>query len=140
LQCFNLHGLTFLSNSVQNILNHKIFVFVALSIWLFTSWSGAHGHMCFDGQEPPVTVHLHAVGDHADHDNSEQHVDADLDLSQPLLIKLSQIDTPLLIAAALLLAILFERIPLVIFYTSHIYSSLRSRLRPPLRAPPAFPA
>ncbi len=125
---------------MQNILHHKTLAFVALIIWLIASWSGAHGHLCFDGQEPPVSVHMHALGEHPDHTTDEQHVDADVDLSQPFLAKLTKIDLPLLIAAALLLAVLFEKISLVVSRYSRIYSSRLAGLRPPLRAPPIFPA
>lgn len=114
---------------------------MALIIWLTASWSGAHGHLCFDGQEPPVSVHMEMMAEHTDHHAAdEQHVDADVELSQPLLAKLTKIDLPLLIAAALLLAMLFEKISLVTSRSSPSYSSRRAGLRPPLRAPPAFPA
>ncbi|HOY22372.1 MAG TPA: hypothetical protein PK002_04425 [Cellvibrio sp.] len=125
---------------MQNFLRHKTLAFAALVIWLITSWSGAHGHLCFDGQEPPVSVHMHTLGEHTDHAVDEQHVDADVDLSQPFLAKLTKIDLPLLIAAALLLAVLFEKVSLVASNYSPTYSSRRTGLRPPLRAPPVFPA
>ena len=125
---------------MQHILRHKTFAFAALMIWLVAGWSGAHGHLCFDGQEPPVSVHMHTLGEHTDHATDEQHVDADIDLSQPLLAKLTKIDLPLLIAAALLLAILFEKISLVTSRYSPSYFSRRASLRPPLRAPPVLQA
>jgi hypothetical protein len=125
---------------VQSILRYKTFAFAALIIWLIAGWSGAHGHLCFDGQEPPVTVHMHTLGEHTDHAAAEQHVDADVDLSQPLLAKLTKIDLPLVLAAALLLAVLLEKTAFIVSHYSHIYASRRAGLRPPLRAPPVFPA
>lgn len=126
---------------MRRILNYKTIVFATLILWLTASWSGAHGHMCFDGQEPPMTVHMHNTGDHTDHhDISEQHVDADVDLSQPLLTKLTKIDLPLLIAAAILLAILFEKLSIVVCRYSLTYASRPTGFLPPLRAPPVFPA
>ena len=125
---------------MQNFLHHKTLAFVALIVWLIASWSGAHGHLCFDGQEPPVTVHMEMLGDHPEHGSDEQHVDADVELGQFILAKLSKIDLPLLLAAALLLAVLFEKVSLVVSHSSHTYSSRRTGLRPPLRAPPVFPA
>jgi hypothetical protein len=125
---------------LQNILHHKTLAFLALVIWLITSWSGAHGHLCFDGQEPPVSVHMHTLGEHTDHAVDEQHVDADIDLSQPFLAKLTKIDLPLLIAAALVLAVLFHKNSIPVSNYSPGYSSRRAGLRPPLRAPPVFPA
>lgn len=113
---------------------------MALIIWLIAGWSGAHGHLCFDGQEPPVTVHMDMLGNHPEHSSDEKHFDADVDVGQLTLAKLSKIDLPLLIAAALLLAVLFEKVSLVVSLYSHTYSSRLSGLRPPLRAPPVFPA
>jgi hypothetical protein len=127
-----------LDTHLQLILRHKTLACLALVIWLITSWSGAHGHLCFDGQEPPISVHMHTLGEHTDHAIDEQHVDADIDLSQPLLAKLTKIDLPLLLAAALLFAVLFEKTSFVVSHYSHAYSSRRAGLRPPLRAPPAL--
>ncbi len=125
---------------MQPLLRHKTFAFVALIIWLIAGWSGAHGHLCFDGQEPPMSIHMDTLGEHPDHASDEQHVDANIDLSQPLLAKLTKIDLPLLIAAALLLAMLFEKITLVTSRYSPSYFSRSASLRPPLRAPPVLPA
>lgn len=125
---------------LQHILRHKTFAFAALIIWLIASWSGAHGHLCFDGLKPPVSIHMHGLGEHLEHDANEQHVDADIDLSQPLLAKLLKIDLPLLIATALLLTVLFEKTLVVRSCYLHTCVSRRAGLRPPLRAPPALPA
>lgn len=126
---------------MKNQLHHKAFAFVALTIWLLVSLSGAHGHLCFDGQEPPMSVHMDMLVEHTEHAIDEQHVDADVDLlSQPLLAKLTKIDLPLLLAAALLLAVLFEKKSFAVSHYSHTYFSRRAGLRPPLRAPPFFPA
>lgn len=125
---------------MRNILRHQTFAFVALVIWLIASWSGAHGHLCFDGQEPPMTVHMDMLGDHPEHGSEEQHLDADVDLSQLALAKLVKIDLPLLIAAALLFVVLFEKPVISAVVYSCIFSSYSIGLHPPLRAPPALPA
>jgi hypothetical protein len=140
VQCFNLHGLIFLSIPVQNILNHNILVFMALAVWLITNWSGAHGHMCFDGQEPSLTVHMELMSDHPEHDASEKHVDANVDLSQLLIIKFIKIDLPFLITTLLLFLVLLENSSVLIAFYSRVFSSHVTGLRPPLRAPPALPA
>ncbi len=124
---------------VQNILNHKTIVFMALAIWLITSWSGAHRHICFDGQEPPVTVHMELIGDHPEHDANEKHVDANFDLNQLLIIKLVKIDLPFLIATVLLLIVLLKECVTFTSFYSRVFSSHLIGLRPPLRAPPAVP-
>lgn len=125
---------------MQKILRHKTLALVALMIWLMASWSGAHGHLCFDGQEPPISVHIHTLTEHADHAADEQHVDTDVDLSQPVLTKLTKIDLPLLLATALLLAVLFEKIRATTFPYLQPYTARCAGLRPLLRAPPVFPA
>ncbi len=119
---------------LKNILHHKAVAIAALIIWLIAGWSGAHGHLCFDGQEPPVSIHLDTLSEHPEHATDEQHVD--VDLSHPLLAKLTKIDLPLLLAAALLLAVLFEKTFHIVSKYSHTDFSPRAGLRPPLRAPP----
>lgn len=110
--------------------------FLALSLWLLTSFSGAHGHLCFDGQEPPISVHMDVLDDH-----TKQHFDAHVDLSQQALAKGVKIYLPLLIAAALLLPLLLETRAVFITYYHHLlYSRCLAGLRPPLRAPPIFSA
>lgn len=124
---------------MKNPLHRIAFAFVALTLWLLASLSGAHGHLCFDGQEPPVSIHMDVLGEHTNHAADEQHVDADVDLlSQPLLAKLTKIDLPLLLAAALLLAVLFEKTSFIVSNYSHTYFSRPAGLRPLLRAPPLF--
>jgi hypothetical protein len=126
--------------SVRRILNYNTFAFVALLIWLLASWSGAHGHLCFDGQEPPVSIHMDMMGDHPEHDSAEKHVDADVELGQFALAKLIKIDLPLLIAIAFLVAVLFEQLAVFVSRQGQIFSSRLVGLRPPLRAPPTLPA
>jgi hypothetical protein len=125
---------------VRRILHHKALVFLALVIWLIASWSGAHGHLCFDGQEPPMTVHMDMLGDHPEHNIDEKHFDADLDVGQFVLAKLVKIDLPLLIATALLLVLLFKQPTIFVAFYSRLFISRIIGLRPPLRAPPAIPA
>ena len=125
---------------MRRILHHKALVFLALVIWLIASWSGAHGHLCFDGQEPPMTVHMDALSEHLQHDSSEQHVDADVDLSQFLIVKIVKVDLPWLIAAALLLVLFFKQPASFVTFYVRVFSSRLIGLRPPLRAPPAIPA
>lgn len=125
---------------MRNILHYKTLAFIALTVWLISSWSGAHSHLCFDGQEPPVTVHMDTLGEHLQHASDEQHVDADVDLNQLLIVKIIKVDLPVLIVAILLLALLFKRHSLLIPFRSLVFYSRVTNLRPPLRAPPVIPA
>jgi len=96
--------------------------------------------MCFDGQEPPITVHIHAIGEHANHDSSQNHLDADVDVGQSAPTNLVKIDLPLLLIASFLCAIFFTQpAQIIVGYTRQIPRRLIG-LRPPLRAPPATPA
>lgn len=80
------------------------------------------------------------IGNHIEHTDSDQHLDADVDLGGLALSKLMKIDLPLIIAAALLMAVMFQ----IASVFSPLYLLLNpSRLagiRPPLRAPPILSA
>ena len=115
------------------------FAFVALLLWLLGSWLGAHGHFCFDGQEPPISVHVYLEGlhDHEHHPDDAAHQDTDVELTQLAIAKFSKIDLGLALLAVLALLIVLRpqgiianhyRVPLPP-KTAHIW--------PPLRAPPA---
>lgn len=121
---------------VKNLFSPQSLVYVALLFWLLASVSGMHGHYCFDGKEPPLSVHSDLLTEHPEHHESEMHVDADGDLFELVLAKLVKIDAPFLICALLFLLTLcpgqqlfFARYPR--HFTPHI-----TGLRPPSRAPP----
>ena len=112
-----------------------------------------HGHFCLDGSEPSLSVHsMHSVIaiDNFEHGESDSHpdvghdvkphIDVDIKLSQWLSVKLLKLDLPILLALVFLfVALQLPRQVLAGFYTFH-HCSHRLGLRPPLRAPPAFPA
>ena len=113
------------------------FAFIALALWLLSNWAGAHGHFCFDGQEPPISVHMHLDGHEVhDHHPDEVHQDADIELPQSALAKLSKIDLGLVLLAALALLLLI--LPASIFTKAYrrFYPPPSLYWRPLLRAPP----
>lgn len=117
--------------------NAFIIAFTALTLWLLGNWIGVHGHFCFDGQEPPVSVHVHLDGHTAhDHYPDEEHTDADVDLLQLVIAKLSKIDLGLVLLAVLSL-LLTPRLPRPVFvrYLTRLFHSI-PYARPLLRAPP----
>lgn len=120
---------------------HILFVYWTLLFWLLASLSSAHGHFCFDGQEPPVSVHMEFLGDHVKHhDVDEKHVDMDVDLSPTLMAKLLKIDLPLLILlTTLFIVLVFLHQPLLLNRTPILLFRFIG-IRPPLRAPPKFSA
>lgn len=104
---------------------------------------GAHWHLCFDGKEPAVSLHLADLESHHDDQAgmNATHHDADVMMGSDLLPKSSkagfQIDSaPVLLAAAFLLALLYRRQihPLTDSVWPVISKSLF--LLPPLRGPP----
>lgn len=124
---------------MRAILRYKTFAAAALILWLLASWSGAHGHLCFDGQEPPLSLHMDMLGDHVEHLAHENHTDADVDPGQLALAKLLKLDLSLPLVAALLLAVLLVNPAVFISRYARFYIHRHNGLRPPLRAPPFFP-
>jgi len=124
---------------VKKRFHHKNYAYIALLIWLVASLGGMHGHYCFDGGEPPVSVHFDAVsGPDADHDAADKmHVDVDTNPAQTTAIKLLKFDLPFL-ALALLLVVIWPITRGQFNYFSNTPSSWLTvtGLRPPLRAPP----
>ncbi|PUA27877.1 MAG: hypothetical protein B0W54_15260 [Cellvibrio sp. 79] len=112
------------------------FAFVALVCWLLGSLLGAHGHFCFDGQEPPVSVHMHMLGDHPEHHADEDHQDADVDLLQSAIAKLTKLDQSLILLAVVALLLVTQARPVLISRCSPFVPTLIPFARPPLRAPP----
>ena len=119
---------------------------------LWARAGGAHLHLCFDGSEPPASVHLSAGAHHADghagfhehhgdHDAGEVHNDLDVPLADSPLAKPGKLvqDLPLfLLAAVALFAFLgsprqrprFREPPALLPWAL-------LHLLPPLRGPPA---
>ncbi len=116
----------------------KSIAYIALFALLIVQLGGAHGHYCFDGQEPAFSVHFDNLLGHEEHDPSEQgHNDTDMDLGSQSLIKFFKVDLSLLLPALLLLFLLplFGRWQYLALYTSTGKRKPAAFL-PPLRAPP----
>ena len=111
---------------------------------LFMQMGGAHLHLCFDGKEPPASLHLADSDHHADHHGGhhaagEAHSDLDVPLAGDALTKPGKLnlDLPLLLLAALWLGFLCAarqgerpRDP------PHALASSHHLRLPPLRGPP----
>ncbi len=104
--------------------------------------SDTHLHLCFDGQEPPTTVHFADASVHHDeaHDG-ENHADKDFDPLVGLLLKHGGTDSDLalptcVVAAVLLLPPVSDAVPAAPHsLPADVGPPLH--LRPPLRGPPA---
>lgn len=125
---------------MKKLFCRKTLVYASLLFWLLASISGMHGHYCFDGQEPPVSVHLEVMAEHAEHHEDERHVDADVDLFKLVFAKIVKIDVPLLLTALVFLLTLSTHQQIFFSRYSRHYSRRVIGLRPPLRAPPVLPA
>lgn len=111
--------------------------FIALVLWLLASWGGAYGHLCFDGKEPPISVHLQLLHmDEAEHHPDEVHQDLDVELLNSAVAKNGKIDIGPIIFAVLSLLLCF--LPQRVFAGTYVSLLLSSPLheRPQLRAPP----
>lgn len=100
---------------------------------------GAHLHLCFDGSEPPASLHFEDAGHHPDHHVA--HDDVDVSLLADALTKTGKLglDLPLLLLAAFCLSFLLRASPQA--FRRRAALDLRpppAHLRPLLRGPPAF--
>jgi hypothetical protein len=101
---------------------------------------GTHLHLCYDGSEPPVTLHVADSGVHHDAAAAAPHADRDVSLGAEALVKKSSVTFDLAALAFLFALVLFvlPRLPgaLPDFFSAPWLSPARIRLRPPLRGPP----
>lgn len=124
---------------IAPMLMNKLWIALICALaYLFVSSAGTHLHVCFDGQEPPISVHV-LDGDHADlHGDDAAHDDLDIDPLSKSPPKPLYPDLPVL---ALLIVVcgLLWRSAVAVPVPLRCLSSPRSPLRywrPPLRAPP----
>ncbi len=101
---------------------------------------GAHLHLCFDGGEPPASLHLMDHGLHHGAPGMDAgHQDADMAVAGEVLVKLAELDLdlPVLLLAALLVWSVLQapRQPVPGYRNPFAFYAART-LRPPLRGPP----
>ena len=116
----------------------KSIIAIALFALLIANMGGAHGHYCFDGQEPAFSVHFDNLVAHVDHVTDEQiHNDTDMELASQILIKFFEADFSVLLPLLLALFLwpIFSEWRYAISYTP-AYKRKQAELLPPLRAPP----
>ena len=120
----------------RNLIQWIVLLAVTL---LVTRIAGNHLHLCFDGNEPPVSFHASDSEEHHEADTS--HNDQDVELPSATFAKASpyMFDAVLLFAALVCLGLLprSQRAPFIPLRLRLAYASIRL-LRPPLRGPPAF--
>lgn len=83
-----------------------------------------------------MSVHMDVMGEHLEHHPDEIHQDADIDLTQSILAKLSKIELDMVLLVALVLVLI--RLPAILLNSIYPAFYLPAALywRPLLRAPP----
>lgn len=103
---------------------------------------GLHVHMCLDGSEPPLSLHVADSGIHHLDEIAagEAHTDRDLAIASDLAVKkpFADVDLPLIVAFGVLLWFVLARPRELLRFSSPPVRirSARNRLRPPQRGPP----
>jgi hypothetical protein len=116
-------------------------VLLLCGLTLLLQICGAHLHLCFDGQEPPVTLHLLDSGaEHVDVGASAPHHDENVAAESSALRKTFALDLGILPALLALFTLGSLRprliLPLARRRGALIFRSIFDLL-PPLRGPPA---
>ena len=100
---------------------------------------GAHLHLCLDGSEPPISLHVADSGEHHPDETAAPHADQDVAIGADVLAKKSGggFDLAALAFAVAFLLFLTFRAPGIRPEALTLpLRSARTRLRPPLRGPP----
>lgn len=119
---------------------------LALGLWIFAiafmamRMSGAHVHLCGDGQEAAASVHfIDSSPHHPEEEDAADHQDRDLKLSDAAIFKKNDTGGDLMpLVLALILLLVLPRIRALIPPASAVLLPLSPRLyfTPPLRGPP----
>jgi hypothetical protein len=114
---------------------------LACVLALLAQAAGMHVHLCFDGGEPPMSVHASATGDHIDHHDDGQHHDVDLAWASGTVLKPPQ---ALPVLPPVLLAVVWVCL-LGVASTTRALGAAAAQFppsfflqRPPTRGPPRF--
>jgi hypothetical protein len=107
--------------------------------WLAAGIAGPHLHLCLDGSEPPMVLHLSDAGDDLTPATEDAHHDQTLDAVSPAVGKLQNpgLDQLVLLIGVLLFFLSLPRFRWAAADTQRPAPSASARLRPPLRGPPA---
>ncbi len=83
-----------------------------------------------------MSVHMHALNDHPEHHADEEHQDADVDLLQSAIAKLSNLDWHLVLPALFVLLLALQPKSILPSRYCALIPARVPFLYPPLRAPP----
>jgi hypothetical protein len=120
----------------------RLVLWVLALSFLTVRASDTHLHLCFDGQEPPTTVHFADASVHDDdHHEGESHTDKDLDPFVGMFSKSEQTDSDVALAITVGTLVLLLPVDGDAQPADHepllVVANPSFHLRPPLRGPPA---
>jgi hypothetical protein len=116
-------------------------VILLCTIFLVIQSTDAHVHLCFDGQEPAVSIHIengHELNEHLTEVSLDHH-DLDIDLGVNSSTKLPKVDLPVLALLFSVLLLVFDlrgTPPLARSRSTRFRYQSPAHFRPPLRGPP----
>ena len=123
---------------------HKSLAVIAVAFWLLATAMGVHAHLCQEVRDVS-SIHMHMKIDtgHNHHHSNDDHPDdsycsKEMNVLQSGMIHLLKIDMWLLPLVGLLLLLLAVFRPALARSPDRVFYSHHTRLRPPLRAPPAL--
>jgi hypothetical protein len=124
----------------RNNNKHSTALTYGLLMVLLTLWvGGAVSHYCFDGLEPPVTVHFDNLSRHVEHDSASGHLDFEKNVSSDnLLTKIFQIDIQQALVLFFVLLIQACKVSFVSYREQQLSYRSPQVILPPQRAPPTF--
>jgi hypothetical protein len=113
-------------------------IFALSAILLATRLTNDHLHLCFDGSEPPITLHSIDDGDHpCPGDTEDRDTEVDLPDFTPVKAKPSLAGEPLIVPTMWCLAIATREAQTPETSQPTPHPTAPDYLRPPTRAPPA---
>lgn len=126
-----------MSSILDNKQSTATVVYILLLVLLSLRIGGAVSHYCFDGLEPPVTIHFDNLNGHVDHEAESGHTDVEKQVSSDnLLGKIFEFESMLAIVAMFLTALLSQSSGQDYYHRVVQQTSNLQKFRPPLRAPP----
>lgn len=119
---------------------HVVLLTLLCVALLLARVGGAHLHLCFDGSEPPASLHFNEVNHQAEHHTDSAHDDLDVSAVGDTITKsgLLNLDLPALLFVVLLLSLTTAQGRLAFAPRRQAGVAVPPFLRPPLRGPPAF--
>lgn len=117
---------------------NQLTAYMLMVIFAFMNVGGAVAHFCFDGAEPPVSLHFESIGGHIEHESAQNHVDTEREvISDNLVTKNFDTDFIFILAAVICSLLIISNAGFaarqLLVHSQKLYF-----ISPPLRAPPLY--